>query len=227
MFRFSAARLNAMLQHGKQCHAYPQWVAAKPVNAAKEVIQSTVAPKDAYSKALSRLHWLTAPAMMGCVGCVLYKQQLPEGHADINTWMYYHVSFGLLTGLFAGPRLVARLSSNTPPALPAMIPGKEVLEHALSKVTHLGLYGFLTVMPATGIAMNYYGGRGTPLFSLFTIPPAAEPQGAISKQAFDLHTTIGTYGKFLIPTHVGAAGLHAVRGHSIFARVNPFACRVA
>lgn len=29
---------------------------------------------------------------------------------------------------------------------------------------HLGLYGFMIVMPATGIAMGMYGGKGLPFF---------------------------------------------------------------
>lgn len=29
---------------------------------------------------------------------------------------------------------------------------------------HLGLYGFMIVMPATGIAMGLYGGKGLPFF---------------------------------------------------------------
>ena len=31
-----------------------------------------------------------------------------------------------------------------------------------------------------------------------------------------------TKGKYLIPLHAGAAATHSLRGHSIFARINPF-----
>jgi hypothetical protein len=41
--------------------------------------------------------------------------------------------------------------------------------HAVSKATHYALYGFMTVMPASGIAMGYYGGKGLPFFYT-TIP---------------------------------------------------------
>lgn len=34
---------------------------------------------------------------------------------------------------------------------------------------HLGLYGFMIIMPASGIAMGYYGGKGLPFFTT-TIP---------------------------------------------------------
>jgi hypothetical protein len=29
---------------------------------------------------------------------------------------------------------------------------------------HVGLYAFMTIMPASGIAMGYYGGKGLPFF---------------------------------------------------------------
>ena len=76
-------------------------------------------------------------------------------------------------------------------------------------------------MPATGIAMGYFGGKGLPFFYT-TLPGAAEKNGKVAGQAFKIHKTMGTYGKYLIPLHIGAAGQHALRGHSIFYRINPF-----
>ena len=37
--------------------------------------------------------------------------------------------------------------------------GPSSIEHALAKVGHYGLYAFMTIMPASGIAMGYYGGN--------------------------------------------------------------------
>lgn len=37
------------------------------------------------------------------------------------------------------------------------LPGSQ-LEHLLGKLSHAGLYAFMTVMPITGVAMGYYGG---------------------------------------------------------------------
>jgi 1,2-dihydroxy-3-keto-5-methylthiopentene dioxygenase len=89
-----------------------------------------------------------------------------------------------------------------------------------AKITHYALYGFMVVMPVTGITMGYFGGKGLPFF--YTALPGGEKNGAVAGQAFKIHKLAGTYGKYLIPLHVGAAGQHAVRGHSIFYRVNPF-----
>jgi cytochrome b561 len=38
------------------------------------------------------------------------------------------------------------------------IPGSAV-EHFLANLSHAGLYGFMVIMPASGIAMGYYGGE--------------------------------------------------------------------
>jgi hypothetical protein len=64
-----------------------------------------------------------------------------------------HKSLGLLAGLLVAPRVVARLSSK----IPGPLEGTNALENAASKVTHLAMYGFMALMPATGIAMGYYG----------------------------------------------------------------------
>lgn len=76
----------------------------------------------------------------------------------------------------------------------------------------------MTIMPATGIAMGYYGGKGLPFFTT-TFPGAEKPNGAIAKQSFSIHKTMGTYGKYLFPVHIGAAFLHVIKGQAIFYRV--------
>ena len=68
----------------------------------------------------------------------------------------------------------------------------------------------MTIMPASGIAMGYFGGKGLPFF-FTTLPGASTPNGAVAKQSYSIHKTLGTYGKYIIPAHVGAAGFHAVK----------------
>jgi hypothetical protein len=52
--------------------------------------------------------------------------------------------------------------------------------------------------------------------------PTINPLLLSSVQGFSIHKQMGTYGKFLIPLHVGGAFSHFFRGQTIFARVNPF-----
>jgi len=76
-------------------------------------------------------------------------------------------------------------------------------------------------LPPSLLRNRYYGGKGLPFFWT-TLDGAKTANGEIAKQAFSIHKTMGTYGKYLIPLHVGAAGAHVVRGQAIFARINPF-----
>lgn len=90
------------------------------------------------------------------------------------------------------------------------------------------LYGFMTVMPTSGILMGYYGGKGLPFFATSFAgakPPDDETKkkyGQIAKRSFQIHKQVGTYGKYLVPAHAGAAFYHTFRGQAIFRRINPF-----
>jgi cytochrome b561 len=77
--------------------------------------------------------------------------------------MWRHKSLGLLTAFLVAPRLVYRISNRMSYKLEEL-PGNSLLESVASKVVHYGLYAFMIVMPSTGIAMGYYGGKGLPFF---------------------------------------------------------------
>ena len=83
------------------------------------------------------------------------------------------------------------------------------------------MYGFITVMPASGIAMGYFGGKGLPFFpSTFgTIPGAATPNGAVAGQAFKLHKQAGLFFEYLTALHVSAVAYHVFKGQPILARM--------
>eukprot|EP00937_MAST-01D_sp_MAST-1D-sp2_P003867 g3867.t1 len=157
--------------------------------------------------------------MVGCVSAVLIAQEY-KGKPEQGSWMFRHKSLGLLTGLLVAPRVAAKLATRAPEALR----GSGAVEHVVAKVSHWAMYGFMIAMPASGIAMGYYGGKGLPFFyTTFAGAQGDAKRGDIAKQAFGIHKQLGTYGKFLIPVHVGAAGMHAVRGQQVFKRINPFA----
>lgn len=178
------------------------------------------APAAAYSKTASFFHWLVAIPMVGCIGSVLKCQDKNTPKADKGKWMYRHKSLGLLTGMIVAPRLGYRLLSSRAYKVDK-IAGSEAWEVTVGKITHYIMYSFMIAMPATGIAMGYYGGKGLPFFYK-TIPGAKEKNGQIAKQSYVLHKQIGTYGKYLVPLHVAGAFQHYFRGQVIFSRVNPF-----
>lgn len=179
----------------------------------------------AYTRVASSLHWLVAIPLVGCVGTVLKAQEAPK--EDKGTWMFRHKSLGLLTGMIVAPRLIYRVYDRLAYRV-VEVEGSSALESIASKIVHYGLYAFMIIMPASGIAMGYYGGKGLPFFyTTFSSPvPANDAEkkqnGEIAKNSFKLHKQLGTYGKFLIPIHVGGALQHSARGHTIFTRINPF-----
>jgi len=163
--------------------------------------------------------------MIGCVGSVLKAQEAPKEQK--GEWMFRHKSLGLLTGMLVAPRLAYRLLNMSKFSAVSHLPGSGHIESKAADFSHTALYGFMTIMPATGIAMGYYGGKGLPFFTT-TIPGIVHTdetkQGnvSIAKQSFSIHKQLGVYGKYLIPLHAGAAVAHFGRGQAIFARINPF-----
>lgn len=130
----------------------PEAAAAAAKEATAAAAESVkAAATEAYSKALSVAHWLVAPAFIGSIGAVLQAQQVKG--KEKGEWMFRHKSLGLLAGILIAPRVIARLASK----VPGPLEGTNALEAVASKVTHFAMYAFMTVMPATGIAMGYYG----------------------------------------------------------------------
>ena len=100
--------------------------------------------------------------------------------------MHTHKSLGLLTAMIVAPRLVYRVYNRVAYRVEE-VQGSSAMETIASKVVHYGLYAFMIIMPASGIAMGYYGGKGLPFFyTTFASPvPANDDQkktfGGIAK----------------------------------------------
>lgn len=73
--------------------------------------------------------------------------------------MFWHKSVGaallIATVGRVGVRARAMLSKSIPPHLPNPLPLK-----LAASAAHAGLYFFMIMMPLSGVAMGYYGGRG-------------------------------------------------------------------
>ena len=176
----------------------------------------------AYSAATSSLHWLSAPAIVGAVGTVLYAQTLTAADdatkAARGNVMFLHKSLGLTAGALLVPRLAAAVLTKRPPPL-AEASGAE---RVAASAAHAGLYAFSAAMAGTGIYMGLAGGNGLPFF-VTTIPAWATLDKPGAKLAYQIHSFTGYWGKALVPLHVGAALSHYARGHKVFARINPLA----
>lgn len=95
-----------------------------------------------------------------------------------------------------------------------------------ANASHYAFYGFMVTMPATGIAMGYFGGKGLPFFG-YKIPgiPKKDRNSNtknIAKNSFKIHKQAGQLFEYLVPVHVAATGYHVFKGHAILRRINPF-----
>ena len=192
-----------------------------------------------YAQSIKILHWVMGAAMLTCMGTVKLSQW-----TTADTWwngyvstkgtkgatkgalMMIHKSTAVLVAAMIVPRVLLRMVTKAPTPLEG-----PALEHFAANVSHTALYGFMLAMPATGIAMGYYGGKGVPFYGLYTFPgkgspgmPAKEKEdGKFAGTMFKWHTWMGQYIFYLLPVHVGAVGLHTFKGQPILSRVNPFA----
>jgi len=102
----------------------------------------------AYSRAASYMHWIVAFPLIGSVASVLQAQSAPkEQKGDL---MRRHKSLGLLTGMLVAPRVAYRMLSRDSYHLVPLV-GNTPTENVLANITHKLLYGFMIIMPASGI----------------------------------------------------------------------------
>ena len=73
--------------------------------------------------------------------------------------MKLHKSFGLIAASLIVPRLLIRYGSKIPEALPG-----PAIQTMAAKLNHYVLYFLMMFMPATGVAMGIFGGKGIPFF---------------------------------------------------------------
>eukprot|EP00957_Ditylum_brightwellii_P128062 9766667-Ditylum_brightwellii.AAC.1 len=115
-----------------------------------------------YTKAASAYHWIIAALLIGSVGCVLQAQQAPN--AEKGLWMHRHKSLGLLTGILVAPRLAYCLINCKKYGI-GHTTGTGSVEEMAATLLHYSLYAFMKIMPASSIAMGYYGGKDLPFFN--------------------------------------------------------------
>ena len=178
-----------------------------------------------YSSALQYMHWIYAGGFMTVMGTVYASQQttgptfLGTKGQTKGTLMLIHKSTAVILAALVVPRIALRALSKAPTALPGSMP-----EHLAANLSHAAFYGFMVFMPATGIAMGYYGGKGVPFFGVYTFPGKADKtkeDGAFAGSMFKWHKWAGSYLWYLPPVHVAAALQHYFRGHAIFSRIVP------
>ena len=151
-----------------------------------------------------------------------WKKCTPEERKSKGDLMFYHKSFGALAMAVLVPRLGIRLATRA--KIPAA-PEGHFIEQMAGKVSHLALYGFIIALPVTGVAMGMMGGKGVPFFVTTITPFSGEmgkaKDGKLAGKAYKLHKQIGGYFQYMVPIHVGAVGVHALKGQNLLRRITP------
>jgi cytochrome b561 len=185
-------------------------------------------PRSSYSIAAITLHWLIALLIIGNFAGGLLVEGLLEPDATAAqkelgfTVVQLHKSFGLTVLLLSLLRLALRLSAGAPPLPAHMTP----LERWLAKVTHVGFYAVMILLPLSGWLMVSASPLGVPTFyfGLFEWPHlpvsvSAETSGAAS-EAHEVMAFIG-FGLFVL--HVGGAlKHHFLDRDDVLSRMLPF-----
>lgn len=110
-----------------------------------------------------------------------------------------HKAFGTTVLLFVAARILNRLSSQAPPAVPM-----PKWQHQISHITHWSLYLLLLAMPIAGILTSLYGNHPISMFGLFDIPVMITPDRKTAHLFENIHKDI-LWVALLIMT-----GLHVV-----------------
>ena len=77
-------------------------------------------------------------------------------------------------------------------------------------------------MPASGIAMGYFGGKGLPFFWT-KIDGAETPNKDIAKGAYNAHKKVGKFFEMMVGLHIAGTGLHILKNQNPLSRISPFA----
>lgn len=164
------------------------------------------------------LHWLTALFIIGLL--IVGKLMVQEGwpRAVQNTLFIAHKNFGLLIIPLVIARLIYRWR-NPPQLAPVELP--KIQEFA-ARITHLGLYVLLFVMPIAGYIRVRAGGFPIETLDAVGLPALVVRSDALAEMAKAVHY----YGSFafvaLILMHAGAAAFHGlIRKDGIFTRMWP------
>ena len=172
-------------------------------------------PPDRYTRTAIALHWLLVVLLLSQVFFGWYLEGVERGTPARTIYVNLHKSTGMLIGLVILFRLYWRITHPAPP-LPASVPG---WERAAAKVSHLGLYACMLVMPLSGYIASNFSKWGVNFFNSIKLPP----WGPDDKQVYEFfngtHVITSYVFVTLIVLHVLAALRHAVKNDGIFSRM--------
>ena len=149
------------------------------------------------------LHWLMALLIIVLLAMGLYMTRIPVSLQKLKLYGW-HKELGVLVLMLLLLRIIWRLT-NIAPLLPESLPAWQKLSaHAM----HLVFYGFMVVLPLSGMLITAAAGLPISFFGLFVIPNLIAPDENLRVLFTTLHTWLA-YGIIAaICAHVSAALKH-------------------
>lgn len=162
----------------------------------------TAAPR--YSSILVLLHWLTAGSILVAFALV-WSLEIFDLEAVEKNVVFIHKSLGLLVISLTVLRLAVKFSGNGG----AGVVDPDPRINLLSKLGHLGLYGFMFVAPFMGWLKSNAAGREASLFGI-PFPTLLEKDRDMAELFGELHEVAAYLFLALIAVHAAAAIWHRV-----------------
>jgi cytochrome b561 len=164
------------------------------------------------------LHWVMALMVIGMipVGFLMLEDWVSR---DLrNTMFISHKNMGTLLLILIIVRLIYRWL-NPPKLKPIEMPA---LQEFAAKVTHIGLYACLLIMPLSGYIRVRAGGFPIEALDAMGIPALVPRSDALAEVAKATHLYAGYAIIVLIAMHVGAAVFHGlILRDGLFSRMWP------
>lgn len=158
-----------------------------------------------YSGTVRWIHWLTVLAIVAAYLFVDLGDDEDNKEASPSLMMQGHYLAGLAVLALLIPRILFRLTSTTPPIVPA----PRAIVILAARVLHLALYAFLLVQPILGILqVNYAGDLVSLPWVGWSLPALVAPNHAAYESIGELHETLGEIFYWVIGAHMAASLWH-------------------
>ena len=148
------------------------------------------------------LHWIIALLMIALIIVGLYMTRIP-----ISAWKLklfrWHKEFGMLVLMLALVRLTWRLI-NPVPSL-SNLPLWEIIA---ARLAHYAFYGFMFLLPITGLLLSSAAGIPGVFFGLFVFPDMIDPNESLRLAFTNYHAWLSYLLIALLSVHIAASFKH-------------------
>ena len=156
-----------------------------------------------FHPALIALHWLMLVLIVGAYVTMEFSDVFPKDSPERIFMKTTHFSLGMSILFLVVVRIAVRLTTQTPPIVPAPNAKQELL----AKLMHLAIYVFMFAMPILGWLILSSHGKSVPFWGL-QIPAIMGENKEIGHLFHELHEVGATVGYFLLGLHAAAGLFH-------------------